>query len=188
MRSTWLLGIMSIMAAQPALAQYREPYAPPYQGYRNASPRQLIDQLARRVEHDRRYGIIQRDEAYRLRAEVERLRQLEYQFGNDGYSQWERRSIARQIDRVRSDMIAAEQNRFGRSVIVPPRNYPDMVDRWNDEDARPDNGLDNGREFDRYERRYEDRDQGYDGDYDRDGDTDMNDLRGPPPPMHDEGD
>ena len=56
-----LLGIMSLAAAQPAVAQYRQPSAQPYSGNRAESPRQLIDQLQRRVDYDFQRGIIRRE-------------------------------------------------------------------------------------------------------------------------------
>lgn len=169
MRTGLLMVLLSVMAAEPALAQYREPPIYPYRN-RNASPAQLIDQLVRRIDNDVRYRIISRADAQRLRAEADRLRRMHYQYGHDGISSWERSELTRRIGRLRDDVLAAEQGRFGRSVIVPPasRDYDDRD--YDDRAYRPDNAVppDYDRDDDRRDddNRYDDR--GYE---DRDEDT-----------------
>ena len=182
-----LLGIMSLAAAQPAVAQYRQPSAQPYSGNRAESPRQLIDQLQRRVDYDFQRGIIRREDARWLRAELNRLRRQEYQYGNYGFGTRERASLVRQIDRLRSDLSTAERRRYARNV--PLRSpYAEPFE----EQTQPRHDVDNhvNRDLGRYDRTFDDRAnaEARPGDYDRNGSVNENDLRGPPPPLHDEGD
>lgn len=166
MKTYLLLGILSVVVAEPALAQYRSPPVYPY-GY--ASPAQLIDQLARRIDDDVRYRIITRAEAQRLRIEAERLRRLEYQYGNDGLSRWERSDLARQIDRLRGDVLAAERSRFGGGGVIVPRSAP--------VDDDPDGRRWEDRYGDRDTDRWDDRGARADDDYDRDDDSRYRDDR-----------
>jgi hypothetical protein len=171
MKRILLFGILSIFAAEAASAQYRNPF-PPYP-YRAPSPRQQVDELARRIENDVRYRIISLEDARALRADAARLRRVEWEFGHDGFSSWERGDLARQVAHLRQYVLAAEQGRFGRSVIVPPRNPYDSGrfgdDRPRDYDRdfgrRDDSDLgdDIGRDEDRGLR--VDRNEPYDGRY-----------------------
>ena len=162
MRSYLLLGVLSVLAAEPALAQFRAPYeAPRRYGYRIDSPRQILDSLTRRIESDEQFRIISPDDARRLRIEINRLMRVEWEYGHDGFSSWERRDLARQIAQLRGSVMAAEQGRFGGGgVIVPPRGtYPGLDRR----EYRDDRGLD--------------RDSGRAGDDDRYGETGYEDTR-----------
>jgi hypothetical protein len=109
-------------------------------------------------------------------------------YGRYEFTSRERTELARRIDRLRGDVLAAEQRRFARNLGPGRDRYQQLLDRWDAEDARRSNRLDPGRNLSRDDRGDEGRDSGYYRDADRDGDVDMNDLRGPPPPLHDEGD
>jgi hypothetical protein len=185
MKPYWLLGIASILAAQPALAQYRG--TAPSPAFRTVSPRQSIDELAARIEKDVRSGRIRAEEGRWLRAEIASLRRLEARYGRYEFTSRERTDLARRIDRLGKDVLAAEQRRYARTV-VPRDRYQQLLDRWDAEDARRNNRLDAGRSLSRDDRQDDDRERGYYRDADRDGDVDMNDLRGPPPSLRDEDD
>ena len=187
MKRLVLLGLMSLAAAQPAAAQYRQPSAQPYSGYHNESPRQLLDQLDRRVDNDLRRGGIRREDARYLRAELDRLRRLDRQYGNYGFGTRERASLVRRIDRLRSDVFAAERRRYARNGYIPRSPYAEPFE----DQTQPRHDVDNhaNRDLGRYDRTFDQRNAGPSrADYDGNGSVNMNDLRGPPPPLHEEGD
>lgn len=167
MRSLVLLGILSAMAAGPAAAQYR---SAPINPYRSASPVDQLDQLARHIDNDLRLQIISSSDGQWLRSEAQRLRRLTFQFGNDGISEWERNNLSRQVTRLREDVIAAEQNRFGRSVVAPRASpddrYDDQAERGYDRDDDRQGQWDDerGSDANRYDGDRDDRRYDYPGD------------------------
>lgn len=182
-----LLGLMSLAAAVPAAAQYRQPSARPDAAYRAELPRQLLDQLDRRVDYDLRRGIIRLDDARALRTELGRLRRLEQQYGNYGVSTRERTTLLRRIDRLRGDVFTAERRRYARNGFIPRSPYAEPFA----EQGVPRHDVDNhvNRDLGRYDRTFDQSTHAPSRyDYDGNGTVNMNDLRGPPPPLHEEGD
>lgn len=158
MKGYLLLALLAGAAAQPALAQ--EPFGPPYRG---RAPHLLIDELERRIEHDFRFGIIEREDWRRLLSDALRLRRVEYEYGRDGFSSWERSDLARQVDRLRGDVMDAEENRFGEGTIVPRPDPPPYYTGRRDRGFERDDDLFGDRSYDRDEdRSRDDRDDGAD--------------------------
>ena len=164
-----ILAALMVVASQPAFAQTQ----PRREAYPNVSPEQMIDRVATQIDDDVRRGIITPAEAQRFRADVAAIRALQQRYRRGGISESERSDLLYRVDAIRSRLLGAEDVWLAQRGA--PRENPVF------QDVRSQSRLDNAvtRRLDR-ERSFQDRLFEDDG-------RDMNDLRGPPPPKHDEG-
>lgn len=82
-----LLAISTLAVAVPAAAQ---PWRGDDDGWRRGGQAQ---QLERRIDFLRARGDLDRREAHRLQQRVDQLQRLEWRYGRDGLSRWERRDL-----------------------------------------------------------------------------------------------
>lgn len=178
MKTFHVLAALLIAASCPAVADaQRRGDSYPW-GY-NLTPAQLMDRVAAQIDDDARRGIITRVEAQRLQADLEAVRGLQQRYLRRGLSERERSDLIYRIDFIRHRLLGIEDAWLARRAIQ--RQSPPF------EDVRRPSGLDNAltRRIDS-DRRLDDRRYG-DSLYQDDG-RDMNDLRGPAPDKHEEGD
>lgn len=174
MKTYLILAALTIAAPQPALAFHAGQTS-----HSSASTLERIDLLARQVNLAISKGRLSHAQGQRLRAEATQLRILRDRYQRGGLTSRERSILVQRADALRMHLSAAERGRpamaarskyIGRpSFVRTPSHHID------------DTALDLRRFQDRStdEARFKsDLNSGLHG----------NDLRGPAPPMHDEGD
>ena len=128
-------------------------FAQGYEAYGSYAPSSLVESLDLRIDESARSGLIGDAEAYRLRDDVDDLRDLEFAYRRDGFTRWERDDLARRADRVRDRLFAAE--RYAGSDHLAPRDpigsyddrfygddtYGDPL-LWDSDDREPWDGYD----------------------------------------------
>jgi predicted RNase H-like nuclease (RuvC/YqgF family) len=97
--------VTAVAATAPASAQYRDydrddrRYGQSYQHGRDI-PQQL-GQLSERIERSRERRLISRDEARRLRVQLDRIDERFRAYRRDGISRWEHQDLQQRIQQLR---------------------------------------------------------------------------------------
>jgi hypothetical protein len=174
MKTYLILAALTVAAPQPALA-----YHSGRANHSSASTLEQIDLLARQINLAVKKGRLSQAQGQRLRAQAAQLRMLRDRYQRGGLTSRERSILVQRADALRMHLNAAER---GRPAIAARSKYierPSFV--RTPSHHIDDTALDLRRFQDRSsdEARFKsDLNSGLHG----------NDLRGPAPPMHDEGD
>lgn len=120
MRPLLVLLLSVAIVGGPLRAQFMDTLAAPERGGTIGS---AIDELDSRIQHDFLYGIISRHDWQQLRAESERLRQVQREHRSSGRDSSEDGDLVRRLSLLRDRVRAAEERgRFAAGSIV---QYPE---------------------------------------------------------------
>ena len=96
--------ILLSIAAVSAIAAATAPAAAMAQTYRHDDRGgwggDRVERLERRIDMGLRNGSLNRREAWRLRDDLRETARLQYRYGRDGLSRWERADLDRRFDRI----------------------------------------------------------------------------------------
>jgi hypothetical protein len=148
-----MAALSAIAAAAPATAQYPAQFS-----WSNARD-ERIAQLQDRIERGMRSDFISRSDGSRFLYRLSELRQTKYRYRRGGFSDWERNTVDRALDRLRSEVRTAELYADSRVGPTPAYGWDDNRDRDRDGwDDRTEGVYAQGDAWDRDNDGWDDRD------------------------------
>lgn len=91
-----IAAVSAVAAATVPAAAMAQSYRPDWDNGRG----DRAERLDRRIDMGLRNGSLDRREAWRLREDLRETTRLEYRYGRDGLSRWERADLDRRFDRI----------------------------------------------------------------------------------------